>query len=126
MPSIEFNNEYVLTSTLEVESIGNVCIEAIDESKDLHYYLLIKTEYGVSSVFEYGPISPGITLLCKNYYVSFRRLNYNYNKLINIIKEWLNKKDRRINVANLIEEKTFVDNYKDIIYTIENYGKGVY
>lgn len=33
---------------------------------------------------------------------------------------------KKITAANIIEEKRFLDNYKDICYTIERYGSEVY
>ena len=42
MPKFEFDNQYVPQNFIEIENIGNVCIEAINENDGLFYYLLIK------------------------------------------------------------------------------------
>lgn len=126
MLRVEFNNQYVPQNILEIESVGNVCIEAINENDGLFYYLLIKTSLGTTSIFEYGPVIPDIDKLYDNYLVSFNRMQYNEKKLNMFIIKWLNDRMKKITTANIIEEKVFLDNYKDIAYTIENYGVEVY
>ena len=81
MPSIKFDNQYVPQNEIDIESVGNVCIEAINESDGLFYYLLIKTSLGTSSIFEYGPITPDVDKLYDIYNLSFMRRPYNEKKL---------------------------------------------
>ena len=126
MPTIEFDNQYVPQNFIEIESVGNVCIEAINESDGLYYYLLIKTSMGTTSIFEYGPVIPDIDKLFDTYIVSFNRMSYNEKKLNLFLKKWLNDKMKKITAAYVIEENKFLDNYKDIAYTINNYSKEVY
>ena len=126
MPKFEFDNQYVPQNFIEIENIGNVCIEAINEADGLFYYLLIKTSLGTTSIFEYGPVIPDIDKLFDNYNVSFNREQYNEKKLKIFISKWLNDRMKKITAANIIEEKIFLDNYRDICYTIERYGSEVY
>ena len=81
MLKFEFDNQYVPQNFIEIENIGNVCIEAINENDGLFYYLLIKTSLGTTSIFEYGPVVPDIDKLFDNYNVSFNREQYNEKKL---------------------------------------------
>ena len=126
MLKVEFDNQYVPQNFIEIENIGNVCIEAINETDGLFYYLLIKTSLGTTSIFEYGPVIPYIDKLFDNYSVSFNREQYNEKKLKIFISKWLNDRMKKITAANIIEEKSFLDNYRDICYTIERYGSEVY
>lgn len=126
MPKFEFDNQYVPQNFIEIENIGNVCIEAINENDGLFYYLLIKTSLGTTSIFEYGPVIPDIDKLFDSYNVSFNREQYNEKKLKIFISKWLNDRMKKITAANIIEEKIFLDNYRDICYTIGNYGNEVY
>lgn len=126
MLKFEFDNQYVPQNFIEIENIGNVCIEAINETDGLFYYLLIKTSLGTTSIFEYGPVIPDIDKLFDNYNVSFNREQYNEKKLKIFISKWLNDRMKKITTANIIEEKTFLDNYKDICYTIKDYSNEVY
>lgn len=81
MLKFEFDNQYVPQNFIEIENIGNVCIEAINETDGLFYYLLIKTSLGTTSIFEYGPVIPDIDKLFDNYSVSFNREQYNEKKV---------------------------------------------
>ena len=126
MLTIEFDNQYTPQNFIEIESVGNVCIEAINEDDGLYYYLLIKTSMGTTSIFEYGPIVPDIDKLFDSYVVSFNRMSYNEKKLNMFLNKWLNDKTKKITAAYVIDESKFLDNYKDITYTIKNYSKEVY
>lgn len=126
MLNIEFNNQYVPQNFIEIESVGNVCLEAINEDDGLYYYLLIKTSLGTTSIFEYGPVIPDIDKLFDIYNISFIRQPFNEKKLNLFLKKWLNDRNKGITAAYVIEEKKFLDNYKDICYTISEYGKEVY
>ena len=87
MPSIKFDNQYVPQNEIDIESVGNVCIEAINENDGLFYYLLIKTSLGTSSIFEYGPVVPDIDKLYDIYNISFIRQSYNEKKLLLFISK---------------------------------------
>lgn len=126
MLNIEFNNQYVPQNFIEIESVGNVCLEAINEDDGLYYYLLIKTSLGTTSIFEYGPVIPDIDKLFDTYNISFIRQPFNEKKLNLFLKKWLNDRNKGITAAYVIEEKKFLDNYKDICYVINEYGKEVY
>ena len=126
MPNIKFDNQYVPQNEIDIENVGNVCIEAINENDGLFYYLLIKTSLGTSSIFEYGPVVPDINKLHDIYNVSFTRQPYNDKKLLLFISKWLNDRMKKITSAAIIDENTFLDNYKDICYTIKEYGTEVY
>lgn len=126
MPNIKFDNQYVPQNEIDIENVGNVCIEAINENDGLFYYLLIKTSLGTSSIFEYGPVVPDINKLYDIYSVSFTRQPYNDKKLLLFISKWLNDRMKKITSAAIIDENTFLDNYKDICYTIKEYGTEVY
>ena len=126
MPNIKFDNQYIPQNEIDIESVGNVCIEAANENDGLFYYLLIKTSLGTSSIFEYGPVVPDIDKLYYIYNISFMRQPYNEKKLLLFIFKWLNDKTKKITYANVIDENKFLDNYKDIAYTIKEYGKEIY
>lgn len=126
MPNIKFDNQYVPQNEIDVESVGNVCIEAINENDGLFYYLLIKTSLGTSSIFEYGPVVPDIDKLYDIYNISFTRQPYNDKKLLLFISKWLNDRMKKITCASVIDENKFLDNYKDMCYIIKEYGTEVY
>lgn len=126
MLRVQFNNQYVPQNTLEIESVGNVCIEGIDMDDGLYYYLLIKTSMGTSSIFQYGPVVPDMKKSYNYYNVSYSKEQFNEKKLGTFISKWLNDKFRKISSARVIDEGSFLDNYIDIPYIINNYGEDVY
>lgn len=121
--TINFNKEMSSQNFIDLDSIGNVCIEAINEDSGFCYYLLIKTELGFSQIFSYGPVIPEINKLCNNYTVSYRKEKYNEKKLISFISKWLNDSFKGITCAYTLEEHKFLDYYVDLVQNINNKGR---
>lgn len=126
MPTIEFNSQYVPQNFLDIDSVGNVCIEAVDEEDGFYYYLLIKTSLGTSSIFQYGPIIPDLDQLPDNYSTLYSRQNFNDRKILAFIKQWLNDRYKRISSAKIVDERVFLDNFRDITQVVRDYGAEVY
>lgn len=126
MLTIEFNNQYAPQNSIDLDSAGNVCIEAINEEDGLYYYLLIKTLLGITDIFEYGPVIPDIDKLFDNYKVAFTRQPYNETKLKYFLNKWLNDKSKKITAAYQVNEELFKENYKNILDTLNKYSKEVY
>lgn len=126
MPTIEFNSQYVPQNFLDIDSVGNVCIEAVDEEDGFYYYLLIKTSLGTSSIFQYGPVIPDLDQLPDNYSALYSRQNFNDRKILALIKQWLNDRYKRISSAKIVDEQIFLDNFRDITQVVRDYGAEVY
>lgn len=126
MPIIEFDNKLSPQNSIDIDDLANICIEAANEETGEYYYLLVKTSLGFSSIFEYGPVVPDLKELCEHYRLSYSRMAYNQGKLLSYITKWLNDKYKGITYATIAEEQTFLDNMKDIGYTIKNHGEEVY
>ena len=86
--------------TLSVTDIGNCCIVANNDLSD-EYILVIRTQYGVSRVLEYGPYNNG--MLKPHCECIFDQLDYNENKLCGRIGKFLNQKNRCITQAEECE-----------------------
>lgn len=80
MKTINFNNQYVPQNSLEIESVGNVCIKAIND-EGYYFYLLTKTTLGTTSMFEYGPVDGITDKLQSPYSILFQRISFNEKKL---------------------------------------------
>lgn len=126
MPEFEFANEWKPTNSIDIDNIGNFCLEAIDEEDGFYYYLMVKTTLGTSTIISYGPVVPDVELLPDNYNINFQRLQFNDKKMNIWISKWLNDRMKKITGAYIIEEKIFKDNFKDILGYIENYSNEVY
>ncbi len=78
---------------LEIDDIGNFAIEAVYNSNSTlgpHYkYLVIRTTFGIVSVFEYDAILPDFKLLPKSVTNSFDRFDWSEYKIIKRIEKFL-------------------------------------
>lgn len=89
--------EYFATTTymdsLEVENIGDCCLEACNDSGEV-YFLCISTSLGVSKILEYGPYMDGLSPIHLIY--KYQELAYNEKKLNTIINKFLNDISKNI------------------------------
>ena len=111
-----FNYYYVSTSMgqLNIEDIGNCAIEANDDM-GASYYLVIKTNLGVTRLFQYGPIKPDVNILCKTTTCVFKRFDYSESKLMKAIENFLKPSFSNITQAREISCEEALDNCIDII-----------
>lgn len=101
-------------ASLEVEDIGNVCIEANTDLGEC-FYLIIKTTMGTTNIVTYGPIVPGIDILEKECSCSFKRMDFNEGKIIGVIKNFLNQPKKLITQAQIVELEKVCENCINII-----------
>ena len=108
-----------VNGTLEIEDIGNCCIEACT---DIHecVYLLLDTKLGVTKVFQYGPIIPESEILEKSCICSFKRIDYSYNKIKKAIETFLNNPYIKITQAREIDKEKCFKNCINIIDYMKN------
>ena len=53
--TFNYNGELIFSQEFEVESVGNVCLHAIDGA-GANYFLYLKTDLGITECLEFGPI----------------------------------------------------------------------
>ena len=126
MATIEFNNEYLPQSLIEIPDIGNFALEAYNEKQGYFFYLMIKTMLGTATIVSYGPVVPQVTLLPESYSVNFSRVPFKDRKIKSTIAKWLNDRDKGLTEAKIIDEKVFFDEFRDMKEYLENYGEDIY
>lgn len=110
----EYKFSSLYEKELEIEDWGNCAIEAqfVDYSGNVSYsYLIIRTELGITSIFEYGPIMPDIQLFPKQVSNTFTRFEFSEHKIITRIEKFLLKAEN----AELIEAQTALSRCRSII-----------
>lgn len=123
MPSFKFGPEFTYNNELEIESVGNVCIEAIDNAGQ-NYYLIIRTSLGVSSVLEFGPVIPDIELLPKSTKIEFKRFGFSEEKLHKIITKFLaDRGQQRMEGAYIVDFDYALDSGVNIFEYMRNYSE---
>lgn len=122
MQEFEYFYTQQVNGILQVDNIGECCIEACTDMHEC-YYLIIRTSMGVSRVFQYGPIVPESEILEKSCTCSFKRLDFNEIKLGNIIKNFLNKPYSNITQAQEISIEDALNNCIDMIEYIKDKDK---
>lgn len=113
----EYLAKVVVENSIVVEDIGECAIEANNDLGQT-WCLIIKTELGLTEVFEVGPFFPDIYELPKNCNWSYKRIDYSENQLSKIIDKFLNDSYRGITQAKEIdmeEAKKYFRNLADYI-----------
>lgn len=86
---------------LDVEDIGNVCIQASNDAGQ-NWILLIKTRLGFSYILEYGPFY--YTKITEYLNHTFQRIEYSEYKLEKKIDKFLNEPRRLITQVQFKDE----------------------
>ena len=87
--TFKYCGEVSFQKDFEVESVGNICLHAID-SLGVHYFLFIKTVLGFTSCLEFGPIVVlESDMLDDGYTITFSRFEYSDNACTKVIQKFL-------------------------------------
>lgn len=115
--SFDYKISTVVEKQLEVDSIGECSIIAVD-NVGKEYYLIIHTGYGMTQIIEYGPIIPDIEELPNYVSYTYKMIEYDEYKLEKIIDAFLNNSKRAIESAEVIsfeQAKESIRNMVDFI-----------
>lgn len=105
--------------TLNVENVGNCCIECANDD-GLFYYLIINTSLGLTDIFTYGPIIPDINELPKNVSCTYKSIEYNEKKLEAIISDFINDGYKKVTQAREIQIVDALNSCQDIVSYLKN------
>lgn len=120
--NIEYFKQLQAMDSIEIEDIGNCSIEACNDS-GAFWYLIIKTNYGMSEILEYGPIVPDINELPNSVICDYSKIEFMEGKLKKIIDMFLNNGKRQITQAREISKEEALNNCKSLIEYMEKERK---
>lgn len=99
--------EYLKTTqfqdSIDIESIGNVCLQSINDMADC-WVLLIHTIMGESEVIQAGPINLDFDSVSPNVFISRTKFDYNEKKLHKIIYDFMNNPKHIITCVEIIDD----------------------
>lgn len=88
--------EYLFSRTaledIEIEAIGNCALECFTDKGEV-YYLIVKTDLGITQFYTQGPTIPDIDMLPSKVNVSYSRFGYSESKIIKAIEKFLANPD---------------------------------
>ena len=123
MANFKFGAETTYNNEIDIDDIGNVCIEAVDDAFQ-NYYLIIRTSLGVTTVVEYGPLVPDIELLPKTTKIEFKRFGFKEEAISKIISKFLsNRFKQKIESAYIIDYEDALDSGVNIFDYMRNYSE---
>lgn len=110
--SFNYLYETSALDVLEVDDIGNTCIQA---SNDLgqNWILQIKTKLGFSYIIEYGPYY--YNKITEYLNSSFQRIEYSEYKLQKKIDKFLNEPRRIITQVKFIDEDEALESIQSVV-----------
>ena len=73
----DYAYDYVATAQLQLDSIGNTCIKAVNDLGDT-WYLIVDTQLGVTNLTTFGPLYLEGNQIQKTF--SFYRDTFDYNE----------------------------------------------
>lgn len=107
---IDYFLETVVNGSLEIEDYANCAVEANDDIGNF-YYIIVKTDLGISNILEFGPINkyekPGTA------YTKYKMTETNEKKIKTAISELLNNSFRKITQAKEISIEEALDKIPD-------------
>lgn len=118
--------ERTATKEITIDDIGNCALEAIDR-EGAHYYLIILTSLGTTTVVKCGPIVPDVSLLPDGYTCSLERMDYDDDDIDSIIDKWTTgTKKKSFEEITIVDKSIAINNIRDLKNYLLNYSDEVY
>ena len=108
----EYSQQLLFTADIEIEDTGNVCLKGIDQTLS-EYYLVIKTDDGITQVVEYGPRYIDLQISPNKVWYEYQKFEYSDRKINAIIDKFLNNSRYDIFQA----EEISLDEVKQLIFS---------
>ena len=129
MKTFNYNPEYLFSSSFEVESVGNVCLEAIDEEGSYHYLVMI-TSLGITTHLEFGPLCKDDDLLPDKHTIIFSRFEFSEKSACKVINDFLKLKQSALNPKkkvkiceiNIVEKDYVLDQGINVYAYLRDYN----
>lgn len=109
--NFEYASTRTFTADIDIETLGNCCIEANDEVGSFYYLFINTSPTGETNVLEYGPIFPDIILLPKTVNIIFNRFNYSEPNIVKTITRFLNDSRKNIFQAQEVDPLEALENF---------------
>lgn len=97
-----------------MEDIGNVAIIANNDA-GMEYYLILRTELGLTKSLEYGPSIPDLEELPMSVTERYNQFEFNEGKIIKMINKFLNSNSitqaREADIEEIVEKIRHLENY---------------
>ena len=117
--------ERTYVAQLEIEDVGNVALVA-NNDEQMYFYLIIRTTMGSSQIFECGPIVPDVELLPDYTKTEFTRIDFDVKKIDKYIRNFLNNPKNKITNAEIISVEEALNECRDIVDYMKNFGDNKY
>ena len=116
---LEFNNQLVPQSSLDIEDIGNSAIEAVTPDS-LFFYYVNTTKFGKTTTITFGPIVPDMGFILDDFTLYVHKSEYSQPKLAKALNIWLNDK-KKLEKAKLVSIEEALSNIPDVKNYYINY-----
>jgi len=117
----EYHAEEVFTKELDLVDVGNSAVRCV--TKDFaEYYILLTTIMGKTHVLKFGPVVPDLDTLSDNFSVSYKKIDYNEQKIKREIDQVLNDTKKAIEEAEEIPVEVAMMSFPNISAQYMNIG----
>lgn len=109
--NFEYDFQSVALGDLNVQNIGDVCLLANNDLGD-YYVCRIRTILGWTEIIQFGPFCDIVSPLSAT--VSYKKFEFKQNKVINEIRDFINKPKANISQVQITEPITafaFIDRF---------------
>ena len=115
-------------NSLKIKDVGNFSLHCMSATRKLHWYVIVRTTLGTTTIVEFGPEVFTTDLIQNGYEFKVKKLDFEEDKIMDEVEKFVNKKTKRKNIQ-IVEEISYleaVNHIRDLRYYFNNYGEEYY
>lgn len=111
--TIEFNNQLMPQSVVEIDELGDFGLEAIND-EGYYYYIAVRCFQGMAVIATCGPVIPDVDLLPSGFSMSLSKTPFREDKMNKFLNLFLNDKHRLLTEARLISFEEAIAQFREL------------
>lgn len=111
--TIEFNNQLMPQSVVEIDELGDFGLEAIND-EGYYYYIAVRCFQGMAVIATCGPVIPDVDLLPSGFSMSLSKTPFREDKMNKFLNLFLNDKHRLLTEARLISFEEAISQFREL------------
>lgn len=110
---LEFNNQLMPQSVVEIDELGDFGLEAIND-EGYYYYVAVRCFQGMAVIATCGPVIPDVDLLPSGFSMSLSKTPFREDKMTKFLNLFLNDKHRLLTGARLITFEEAILQFREL------------
>jgi hypothetical protein len=115
----DYSVQKTFNQSIDIVDMGNTALRCLNSNNDA-YYMIIKTTFGKTSIFRFGPVCPDLDMLLDDFFVNYKKIPYKEASIYKEIDKFINDFKKEITEVEEVTEFEAWEDFPPLKQQFEN------